>query len=100
MSEPDTGGPREIRAGDGKSSLAGLDRVSAVMVCNRLSLRLVYCGFLAATFLPAVTVTGPIASTTPLRDPAHGYPYNATPIDLAKKGYVEEEVFLEGQANS
>jgi hypothetical protein len=70
------------------------------MVCNRLSLRLVYCGFLAATFLPAVTVTGPIASTTPLRDPAHGYPYNATPIDLAKKGYVEEEFFLEGQANS
>jgi hypothetical protein len=70
------------------------------MACNRPSLRLAYCGFLAAALLPAVTVTGPIASTTPLRDPAHGYPYNATPIDLAKQGYVEEEFFLEGQANS
>jgi hypothetical protein len=70
------------------------------MVCNRLSLRLAYCGFLAAALLPAVTVTGPIASTTPLRDPAHGYPYNATPLDLAKQGYVEEEFFIEGKANA
>ena len=47
--------------------------------------------------LPGVTVTGPIALTTPLRDPAHGYPYNATPMDLATLGYVEEEFFVEGQ---
>src|SRR5262245_59130044 len=45
------------------------------------------------------TITGPIALTTPLRGPDHGYPYNATPIDLAKQGYVEEEFFLAGQAN-
>jgi alpha/beta hydrolase family protein len=45
------------------------------------------------------TVTGPIALTTALRSPDHGYPYNATPIDLAKQGYVEEEFFLSGQAN-
>src|SRR5580700_10845122 len=70
------------------------------MPCNRCALRLACCGFLAAAMLPAVTVTGPIASTTPLRDPAHGYPYNATPIDLANQGYVEEEFFLEGRANS
>jgi hypothetical protein len=44
-------------------------------------------------------VTGPIALTTPLRSPDHGYPYNATPIDLARQGYVEEEFFLAGQAN-
>jgi alpha/beta hydrolase family protein len=44
-------------------------------------------------------VTGPIALTTPLRSPEHGYPYNATPIDLARQGYVEEEFFLSGQAN-
>lgn len=50
--------------------------------------------------LPRITVTGPVALTTPLRDPAHGYPYNATPIDLAKHGYVEEEFFIEGKANS
>jgi len=45
------------------------------------------------------TVSGPIAMTTPLRSPDHGYPYNATPIDLAKQGYVEEEFFLSGEAN-
>jgi hypothetical protein len=45
------------------------------------------------------TVTGPIAVTTPLRSPDHGYPYNATPLDLAKQGYVEEEFLLSGQAN-
>ena len=31
-------------------------------------------------------VTGPIANTTPLRHADHGYPYNATPVDLAKLG--------------
>ena len=41
-----------------------------------------------------------IAATSPLRDPAHGYSYNATPLDLGKQGYVEEEFFIEGKANS
>ncbi len=50
--------------------------------------------------LPTIKVTGPVALTTPLRDLAHGYPYNSTPLDLAKLGYVEEEFFIEGQANS
>jgi Alpha/beta hydrolase domain len=50
--------------------------------------------------LPSVTVSGPISLTTALRDPAHGYPYNATPMDLAKHGYVEEEFFIEGKANA
>ncbi len=50
--------------------------------------------------LPDIKITGPIALTTPLRDPAHGYPYNATPIDLAGRGYVEEEFFIEGTANT
>jgi len=44
-------------------------------------------------------VTGPIANTTPLRHPDHGYPYNATPVDLGKQGYVEEEFFIAGMAN-
>ena len=50
--------------------------------------------------LQTIKVTGPIAPTTPLRDPAHGYPYNSTPLDLAKHAYVEEEFFIEGQANT
>lgn len=45
------------------------------------------------------TVQGPIALTTALRHPGHGYPYNATPIDLVKSGYVEEEFLLSGVAN-
>jgi hypothetical protein len=44
-------------------------------------------------------VSGPVANTTPLRHADHGYPYNATPIDLAKQGFVEEEFFLTGMAN-
>jgi hypothetical protein len=61
---------------------------------------MVFCGILVPVVACAsVTVTGPVASTTALRDPAHGYPYNATPLDLAKHGYVEEEFFIEGQAN-
>ena len=50
--------------------------------------------------LPTIKVIGPVALTTPLRDPAHGYPYNSTPLDLAKHAYVEEEFFIDGQANS
>jgi hypothetical protein len=50
--------------------------------------------------LPTIKVTGPVALTTPLRDLAHGYPYNSTPLDLAKHAYMEEEFFIEGQANS
>ena len=45
------------------------------------------------------TITGPIALTTALRDAAHGYPYNATPMDLGRQGYVEEEFFLTGMAS-
>src|SRR5207249_4327676 len=48
---------------------------------------------------PMVTVIGPVAPTTPLRDPAHGYPFNATPMDLAKQGYIEEEFFIQGTAS-
>jgi len=44
-------------------------------------------------------VTSPVANTTPLRHPGHGYPYNASPFDLARQGYVEEEFFLSGRAN-
>ncbi|NHC44309.1 alpha/beta hydrolase domain-containing protein [Motilibacter aurantiacus] len=46
----------------------------------------------------APTVTGPVASTTPVGDPAHGYPFLATDVDLASAGYVEQEFFISGQA--
>ena len=43
-------------------------------------------------------VAGPIARTTPVGDPRHGYPFLATDVDLAAAGYVEEEFFLFGTA--
>jgi len=46
--------------------------------------------------VPAPAVTGPIARTSPVGDPAHGYPFLASDVDLAKAGYVEEEYFVEG----
>jgi hypothetical protein len=48
---------------------------------------------------PTAKITGPIPLTTPLRDPERGYPYNATPMDLTKHGYIEEEFFLEGRGS-
>jgi hypothetical protein len=49
--------------------------------------------------VPAPAVTGPIANTTPVGDPAHGYPFLATDVGLSKFGYVEQELFISGQAN-
>ena len=55
----------------------------------------------AAVLIPPAppTVIGPVRNTTLLKDPMHGYPFNSTPMDLKKAGYVEEEYFLEGKAN-
>ena len=48
----------------------------------------------------AVTITGPVALTSALRDTAHGYPFNASMLDLARQGFVEEEFFIQGAARS
>jgi len=58
----------------------------------------------AGTNLPLIppappTVIGPVRNTTLLKDPSHGYPFNATPMDFKKAGFVEEEYFIEGKAN-
>lgn len=49
--------------------------------------------------VPAPTITGPIAWTQQPPNPAHGYPFNSTFLDLKSQGYVEEEYFIEGTAN-
>jgi Alpha/beta hydrolase domain len=51
---------------------------------------------LVATNVPSVT--GPIPSTTPPGDPSHDYVFYATPMDLKKVGYTEEEFFISGIA--
>jgi putative intracellular protease/amidase len=48
----------------------------------------------------AATVSGPVALTSAIRDAAHGYPFNASTLDLQKQGYVEEEFFIRGAARS
>ena len=49
--------------------------------------------------VPTPTLTGPIASTTPDGTPEHDYPFFSDATWLARYGYVEEEFFLEGEAN-
>jgi hypothetical protein len=48
--------------------------------------------------VPVPTVTGPVPRTSPVGDPAHGYPFLATDVDLASAGYVEQEFHISGQA--
>ena len=49
--------------------------------------------------VPPPTVTGPIKNTAKPPDESHGYPFNPSILDLASKGYIEEEFFIEGTAN-
>ena len=55
-------------------------------------------GLAAAQTVPVPAVTGPVPATAAPGDAAHGYPFFASNLDLAKYGYVEEEFFLEGTA--
>jgi hypothetical protein len=50
------------------------------------------------TSVAAPTVTGPIANTSAVGAPAHGYPFLASDYDLAGNGYVEQEFFISGTA--
>lgn len=55
---------------------------------------------LAAQSVPNPIVTGPIPATVAPGDPSHNYPFFSTNIELAGRGYVEEEYFLQGTANT
>ncbi len=55
---------------------------------------------LSAQLVPNPSVTGPILETTVPGDPAHGYPFFSTTVDMARQGYVEEEFFFAGTANT
>ncbi|WP_089243976.1 alpha/beta hydrolase domain-containing protein [Asanoa hainanensis] len=48
--------------------------------------------------MPVPAVSGPIAATTAVGDPGHGYPFLATDVDLPAAGYVEQEFFVSGTA--
>jgi hypothetical protein len=53
----------------------------------------------AAAAAPDPVVTGPVAAAAPPGDPSRDYPFFASHLDLAGRGYVEEEYFIEGTAN-
>jgi Alpha/beta hydrolase domain len=53
----------------------------------------------ASGAVPNPVVTGPIPATAVPGDPSHNYPFFASQFDLAARGYVEEEYFIEGTAN-
>ena len=48
--------------------------------------------------VPALSVTGPIASTSEPGGAARDHIFYATPMNLKKAGYVEEEYFISGTA--
>src|ERR1700722_5599900 len=72
---------------------------------NKMSRTLLGALFAACAFaapriqVPPPTVTGPIKNTAKPPDESHGYPFNPSILDLASKGYIEEEFFIEGTAN-
>jgi len=54
---------------------------------------------LADAAVPDPIVTGPVAATAVPGDPSRNYIFFASQLDLAGRGYVEEEYFLSGTAN-
>ncbi len=55
---------------------------------------------LDAQSVPNPTVTGPIPAIVAPGDLAHDYPFFSTSVDLAGRGYVEQEFFFAGTANT
>jgi Alpha/beta hydrolase domain len=49
--------------------------------------------------VPNPTVIGPIEAPATPGDPSHNYPFFSPSIDLASRGYVEEEFFFAGLAS-
>jgi Alpha/beta hydrolase domain len=52
----------------------------------------------APSAVPSPTVIGPVPARVPLGDPSHDYPFYATDMDLASRGFVEQEFFIQGTA--
>lgn len=50
--------------------------------------------------VPNAVVIGPIPANVLPRDPSHNYPFFSTTAHLASYGYIEQEYFFEGTANT
>jgi hypothetical protein len=67
-----------------------------IAVCALLAL---WIPAIAAGQTPNPTVSGPVKAAGLPGVAAHNYPFFASNHDLASRGYVEEEFFIEGSAN-
>jgi hypothetical protein len=65
-----------------------------------LASALVFSALSAAAEVPHPIVSGPIASTAVPGDASHNYIFFSSNHELAVNGYVEEEYFIEGTANT
>lgn len=74
-------------------------RLAICLSVCMLAALLVLAPTAGAGTVPNPVVTGPIPVNAPPGDPSHDYVYFTPDFDLAEYGYVEEEFFLEGQAN-
>jgi Alpha/beta hydrolase domain len=61
---------------------------------------LTWVAALGAESVPNPNVTGPVAALAAPGDSSHNYTFFSTNVDLASKGYVEQEFFFEGTANT
>lgn len=81
-----------------RSGVRRLIALAGVVMCASVALPSASSTAQAAVpVVPLPTVEGPIPSVTP-GDPSRNYPFLATPIDLAARGYVEHEFFISGTA--
>ena len=68
-------------------------------VARAAAAALAFAAASAAAQVPNPIVTGPIPAGAPPGDLSRDYPFFASHLDLAARGYVEEEFFVEGVAN-
>lgn len=91
----------EERQRNVKSTLCRVASLAAVAATGLTTAVAVSAGPSVSAALPVVpspVVQGPIPVTASPGDESKGYPFLATPIDLAARGYVEEEFFVSGSA--
>jgi hypothetical protein len=61
---------------------------------------LTWVAALGAQPVPNPHVTGPIPAVASPGDPSHNYTFFSTNVNLASEGYVEQEFFFDGTANT
>ena len=83
----------------GLSTLAACDSIGAPEAATPVGAVKTLLAVTAQS-VPNPTVTGPIAAKVPPGDLSHDYPFFASNLDLAGRGYIESEFFIEGTANT